>query len=64
MAQEVSRWKDCGVGKRLIVRLGKQEKELGRFKKLEQKNAGLKKGNDLLKKWQGYLAEQHQNALA
>jgi transposase len=66
----LSRWrKEYREGKIVARRkekltgLGKQEKELGRFKKLEQENARLKKENDLLKKWQRYLAEQHQSAL-
>lgn len=37
--------------------------ELDRLKKLERENARLKKENDVLKKWQRYLAEQHQNDL-
>lgn len=42
---------------------GKETKELDRLKKLERENARLKQENDLLKKWQRYLAEQHQSAL-
>ena len=66
----LSRWrkeyregKIVARGKDKLTDLGKQEKELDRFKKLEQENARLKKENDLLKKWQRYLAEQHQSAL-
>ena len=66
----LSRWrkeyregKIVARGKDKLADLGKQEKELDRFKKLEQENARLKKENDLLKKWQRYLAEQHQSAL-
>ena len=66
----LSRWrKEYREGK-IVARendkltgLGKQQRELDRFKKLEQENARLKKENDLLKKWQRYLAEQHQSAL-
>ena len=31
--------------------------------KLKKENARLQRENDLLKKWQQYLAEQHQNDL-
>ena len=66
----LSRWrKEYREGK-IVARekdkltgLGKQQRELDRFKNLEQENARLKKENDLLKKWQRYLAEQHQSAL-
>ena len=66
----LSRWrKEYREGK-IVARekdkltgLGKQQRELDRFKKLEQENVRLKKENDLLKKWQRYLAEQHQSAL-
>ena len=66
----LSRWrkeyredKIVARGKDKLTGLGKEQKELDRLKKLEQENARLKKENDLLKKWQRYLAEQHQNAL-
>lgn len=66
----LSRWrKEFREGKIVAKRndkltgMGKQEKELNRLKQLERENARLKKENDLLKKWQRYLAEQHQNAL-
>ena len=36
---------------------------MDRLKTLEHENARLRKENDLLKKWQRYLAEQHQNDL-
>ncbi|RLW63956.1 MAG: hypothetical protein B6D73_14300 [gamma proteobacterium symbiont of Stewartia floridana] len=39
------------------------EKELDRVKALEKEVARLKQENDLLKKWQRYLAEQHQSDL-
>ena len=42
---------------------GAKKRELDRIKRLEQENARLKQENDLLKKWQRYLAEQHQSAL-
>lgn len=38
-------------------------RELSRLRQLEKENARLKKENDILKKWQRYLAEQHQNDL-
>lgn len=66
----LSRWrKEYREGKivadkcRKLTGLGKEEKELNRLKKLERENARLRQENDLLKKWQRYLAEQHQSAL-
>jgi transposase len=66
----LSRWrkeyregKIMARGKDKLTGLGKQQRELDRLKKLEQENARLKKENNLLKKWQRYLAEQHQSAL-
>ena len=41
----------------------KEKQEMDRIKALEKENAKLKKENDLLKKWQRFLAEEHQNAL-
>lgn len=38
----------------------KQEKELSRVKRLEAENRKLKQEVDLLKKWQRFLAEEHQ----
>ena len=38
-------------------------KEIGELAKLQKENSKLKQENDLLKKWQRYLAEQHQNDL-
>jgi len=38
----------------------KQLSELEELKELRKKNARLEKENDLLKKWQGYLAELKQ----
>lgn len=37
--------------------------ELSRVEQLERENERLRKENDLLKKWQRYLAERHQNDL-
>ncbi len=39
------------------------KKELNKIKQLEKENERLKLENDLLKKWQRYLAEVHQNDL-
>ena len=36
---------------------------MDRPKQIEKENARLKQENDLLKKWQQYRAEQHQNGL-
>jgi transposase len=38
----------------------KQESELTKVKKLEQENKRLKEEIELLKKWQRFLAEEHQ----
>ena len=43
-----------------IKSIRKEKAELNRIKKLERENARLKQENDLLKKWQRFLAEQHQ----
>jgi transposase len=52
------------VDKRQKVTSIKQEKKkLDKMKALEKEVARLKQENDLLKKWQRYLAEQHQNDL-
>lgn len=39
------------------------KKELNKIKQLQKENDRLKLENDLLKKWQRYLAEVHQNDL-
>jgi transposase len=39
------------------------KKELNKIKQLEKENERLKLENDLLKKWQRYLAEVHQSDL-
>ena len=54
-----------GVSKKKIAS-GKKftsGKQLSEFEKLKKENARLKNESELLKKWQGYLAEQHQNDL-
>ena len=39
------------------------KKELNKIKRLQKENERLKLENDLLKKWQRYLAEVHQSDL-
>lgn len=63
----LSRWrKEYREGK-FVVKKTKSKtvkaasSELNKLKKLEAENERLKKENDLLKKWQRFLAEQHQN---
>lgn len=46
--------------KKLTGVASKQEKELSRIKRLEAENRKLKQEVDLLKKWQRFLAEEHQ----
>jgi len=66
----LSRWrKEYREGKlvadnrKKIIPMEKDKKELSRVKQLEKENARLRQENDLLKKWQRYLAETHQNDL-
>jgi transposase len=66
----LSRWrKEYREGKlvadnrKKIIPMAKDKKELSRVKQLEKENARLRQENDLLKKWQRYLAETHQNDL-
>lgn len=63
----LSRWrKEYRVGKlvadkrKKVISIRKEKSELSRIKHLERENARLKQENDLLKKWQRFLAEQHQ----
>ena len=63
----LSRWrkeyregKIVGDKRRKVKGFTKDEKELKRIKSLEKENAQLKMENDLLKKWQRFLSEQHQ----
>lgn len=42
---------------------GLSGRELSRLRQLEQENARLRKENDILKKWQRYLADRHQSDL-
>jgi len=46
-----------------VTHFSEDKKELDRIKRLEKENARLKQENDLLKKWQRFLAEEHQNDL-
>lgn len=41
-----------------VVSLRQDKTELDKIKRLEQENARLKQENDLLKKWQRFLAEE------
>lgn len=66
----LSRWrKEYREGKlkadkrKKIKGMAKDKEELDKIKRLENENARLRQENDLLKKWQRYLAEEHQNAL-
>lgn len=66
----LSRWrKEYREGKILadkrhkLTSIRKEKGELDRVKVLEKEVARLKQENDLLKKWQRYLAEQHQSDL-
>lgn len=46
-----------------VTKKKRPNKELTELERLKRDNAKLRKENDLLKKWQRYLAEQHQNDL-
>ena len=66
----LSRWrKEYREGKivadkrKKVTSISVDKKELDRVKKLEKENARLRQENDLLKKWQRFLAEEHQNDL-
>ena len=43
-----------------VTSIRKEKVELDKVKKLEKEVARLKQENDLLKKWQRFLAEEHQ----
>jgi transposase len=54
------------IGRRVSVTTKKKtpsSKQISDYERLKRENAKLKEENDLLKKWQRYLAEQHQNDL-
>lgn len=62
----LSRWrKEYREGKivpdkrRKVVSLKQEKAELDKIKRLEKENARLRQENDLLKKWQRFLAEEH-----
>lgn len=66
----LSRWrKEYREGKivadkrKRITKITKEKDEVDRIKRLEKENARLRQENDLLKKWQRFLAEEHQNDL-
>ena len=66
----LSRWrKEYREGKlvadkrKKIIPMTKDKRKLDRVKELEKENARLRQENDLLKKWQRYLAEEHQKDL-
>jgi len=46
-----------------VTGVAKEKKELDRMKALEQEVLRLTQENDLLKKWQRFLAETHQSAI-
>ena len=63
----LSRWrKEYREGKivadkrKKVTSIQKDKAKLDRVKQLEKENARLKQENDLLKKWQRFLAEEHQ----
>lgn len=66
----LSRWrKEYREGKivadkrKRVVSVRAEKSELDRIKRLEKENARLRQENDLLKKWQRFLAEEHQNGI-
>ena len=66
----LSRWrKEYREGKivadkrQKVTSVKQEKKQLDKLKALEKEVARLKQENDLLKKWQRYLAEQHQSDL-
>jgi len=66
----LSRWrKEYREGKivadkrQKVTSIKKEKKKLDKIQTLENEVARLKQENNLLKKWQRYLSEQHQNDL-
>jgi transposase len=64
----LSRWrKEYREGKivadkrKKVTSIKKEQAELDELKKLRKEVTRLKQENDLLKKWQRFLAEEHQN---
>jgi transposase len=47
-------------GRRKVVSIRAEKTEIDRVKRLEKENARLRQENELLKKWQRFLAEEHQ----
>jgi len=47
--------------RRKVTSIKKEKQELDELRKLRKEVARLKQENDLLKKWQRFLAEEHQN---
>ncbi len=50
-----------GDKRKKVTGIRKAKAELDKIKHLEKENARLRQENDLLKKWQRFLAEEHQN---
>lgn len=44
-----------------VTSIRKEKEELDKIKQLEKEVARLRQENELLKKWQRFLAEEHQN---
>ena len=44
-----------------VTSIRNEKMELDKVNQLEKENARLRQENDLLKKWQRFLAEEHQN---
>ena len=66
----LSRWrKEFREGKIMvdkrknIISTKKDQGKLAELKRLKAENAKLKQENDLLKKWQRFLAEEHQRGI-
>lgn len=64
----LSRWrKEYKEGKivpdkrKKIMSIKKEKKEIDKVKALENENSRLRQENDLLKKWQRFLAEEHRS---
>ena len=67
----LSRWRrsyrEGKLGRVKLIKtksMRQETKELNKVKKLEKENARLRQENDLLKKWQRFLAEEQLNDLA
>ena len=51
-------------GRKKTPSLQADKKELDKIKRLEKQVAALKQENELLKKWQRFLAEEHRNDIS